>query len=672
MTHDLFGKVRRALRKPPAYVVRRSIREIKAELGRFSVKKQAAALSGDGLLAATEVATIPRLWTRTADLPFVAAGHVDPGTAYDELCPGDRARILLAAEKILAGTVTLLGNTVPLTPSIDWNKDYASGRRWPNAYFRDISYCVLDDKSDVKRVWELSRFQWAITLGQAYVLSRDHKYAAAVREFIETWLAGNPFAFSVNWTCTMEVALRFIVWSWLFHVFQGSQSWQHPAFQQKFLTAMYLHAAFTEEHLEESDINGNHYIADAAGLVFAGLFFPQSHDAGRWLQKGWSILEREVAIQIGDDGCDYEGSIAYHRLVFELLFLSAHYRRVRGLPDSDRVDGALRRMLRFTLYYSRRDGSVPMLGDSDDGRVLPFGPQDINDHRYLLSLGSGLDESLKPFCSGPRSEVFWLMGAAVASQCPGRNISEQDPGSSAFERSGYYVMRNPLDHVLVDCAPVGLAGRGGHGHNDCLSMEVVLCSVRLICDRGTFVYSGDHVLRNEFRSTSSHNTPMIDDAEINRFPSPTDLWTLHNDAVPKVLAWQTSAEEDVLSARHTGYERPPLGVSLARTVRLDHRHHRLAIRDEFRSTGPRSYQVCTRLYLAPEVRAECESARRFRLIHRDRPFLLTVSGTAAWHGSVEGTTISPSYGVLLPSECLVMSGTHTSHTWVEFLIEPQG
>ena len=34
------------------------------------------------------------------------------------------------------------------------------------------------------------------------------------------------------------------------------------------------------------------------------------------------------------------------------------------------------------------------------------------------------------------------------------------------------------DHVLIDAGPVGMAGRGGHGHNDCLAFDAMLDGVR--------------------------------------------------------------------------------------------------------------------------------------------------------------------------------------------------
>ncbi len=83
----------------------------------------------------------------------------------------------------------------------------------------------------------------------------------------------------------MEVALRIISWTWFFHVFKKSHAWQDSFFQERFLTCLYLHADFTMRHIEYSDINGNHYTADAAGLVFAGLFFGTGAEAKLWVIK---------------------------------------------------------------------------------------------------------------------------------------------------------------------------------------------------------------------------------------------------------------------------------------------------------------------------------------------------------------------------------------------------
>ena len=243
---------------------------------------------------------------------------------------------------------------------------------------RDIVYVNPHDTSDVKVPWELSRLQWLMPAGQAYLLDGDERYAEAVRAVLEDWIDANPCAGTVNWSCTMEAALRILSWTWFFHVFHGSRAWADPAFRERFLCALYLHGDFTERHLEHSDVNGNHCTADAAGLVFAGLFFGPGKDPERWLARGWSLLQEELPRQVSPDGVDFEASVAYHRLVAELFLLPALYRRACGLDVPAEYRERLVAMARFTAAYSRPDGGTPLWGDADDARALPLGSQALH------------------------------------------------------------------------------------------------------------------------------------------------------------------------------------------------------------------------------------------------------------------------------------------------------
>src|SRR5262249_20633087 len=140
------------------------------------------------------------------------------------------------------------------------------------------------------------------------------------REFVDEvtdWLADNPFAYSVNWSCAMDVALRAMSWIWGFHFFAASRSCADGAFRARLLKALFLHGEFIHANLERSDVNGNHYLTDGVGLVFLGAFFHDSADGRRWLQAGRDIVVGEIANQVSDDGVDFEQSTAYHRLVLE-------------------------------------------------------------------------------------------------------------------------------------------------------------------------------------------------------------------------------------------------------------------------------------------------------------------------------------------------------------------
>jgi uncharacterized heparinase superfamily protein len=650
---NLLLMIARGLRKPPRIVAQRVLAECRTEADRYFAAARARRFGLGALLEATQAVDLETLWQRLAARPFPAhTASVDP-SAYERLCPGDSQRILAAAERASARQIDLLGTgPIELAHPVDWHIDYKSGIRWPNAYAPRMSYVNAADASDVKIPWEISRLHWLMPCGQAYLLTGAERYASTVRDILEEWIAANPYAHSVNWACTMEAALRILSWTWFFHVFARSASWADAGFRTRFLTMLYLHGDYTERHLEWSDLNGNHFTADAAGLVFAGLFFGTSSAPRRWQEQGWRYLTVELPRQVSVDGVDFEGSIAYHRLVLELFLLPALYRRAHGLEVAAAYRDRLFAMARFTQAYCRPDGSVPLLGDADDARALPLGGQKLNDHRYLpIVVGFAWEEPELRAGADSRTEAFWLLGSAACTSHQG----ELAPRSSAFPDGGYYIMRNERDHVFIDCAPIGTGGRGGHGHNDCLSFEASLDGVHLITDCGAYVYTASFAERNRFRSTAYHNTPRIDDAEINRFVREDFLWLLHNDARPEVRRWQPGAASDVFEGAHTGYRRLTPAVTPVRTLTLDHERHSLFVRDAFEGEGEHRFEVP--LHLAPGVSARIISPGVLSLHSGARIFTLAWGPPDAWALAIEAARVSRSYGVVEPTQRLVWRRT---------------
>ena len=299
------------------------------------------------------------------------------------------------AQNALDRRVQFLG-TAPhlLGERIDWHSDFKVGKTWTPKFFRDIQFINLELPSDVKIPWELSRLQWIIPLGQAYAFTDDERYASAARRVIESWMAENPYAYSVNWGCAMEAALRTITLIWLFYALGKSSAWEDKDFREKYLVQLWLTLDFVDRNIERSDINGNHFTADAAALVVGGQFFGDCAQGMRWQQAGRENVEREIELQVFADGVDYEASVPYHRLVLELFFVAAFALRRQKIGVSEVYTRRLGAMARFVAAYSRPDGSTPLWGDADDARVLPFGGQSLQDHRYLIGLvGLLLDDA---------------------------------------------------------------------------------------------------------------------------------------------------------------------------------------------------------------------------------------------------------------------------------------
>ena len=644
MLSGFINKARRAVRKPPIYVARRIFAEMSASSERWRAPWRARRITGRSICARFGAQSIDDLWDRLLAQQVLPAGTFDPA-AYERLCPGDSQRILAMAEKAVSHQVQFLGAPQhELGDHIDWHTDFKVGKTWPPAFFRDIEYANLDRPSDVKVAWELSRMQWLVPIGQAFLLTADERYSLAARRIIESWIRANPYAYSVNWACTMEAAMRVMTWTWLFGIFGRSSSWQQTEFRQTFLVALWLHVDFTHRHIERADVNGNHFTADAAALVVGGQLFRDCEQGRRWLNLARADLEREIQLQVFADGVDYEASVPYHRLVLELFFVATFsHQKVSGGSVSKPYAQRLAAMARFVAAYSRADGSTPLWGDADDARVLPFGDQALGDHRYLIGLVGLLlgDADLIALHSGSVGEAFWWFGAAAAERLAA--VPTTLPTSQAFSDAGVYIMRNHDDHVFIDCGPIGLAGRGGHGHNDALSFEAMLAGALLVSDSGAFVYTADPVARNRFRGTSMHNTPAVDGVEINSFIAPDNLWQLADEARPYTSEWSTDAQRDAWSGSHHGYRKLRDPVDVRRHIVLEHATHTLVVTDTL--TGQGRHEIVIPLQLAQGVDFHATSADSGLLRFRNTYFRVTWSSDVPWTLVQTRSAISPSYGV---------------------------
>lgn len=60
------------------------------------------------------------------------------------------------------------------------------------------------------------------TLGKAYWITQNHQYVEEFINQVEDWIESNPVEMSVNWTCSMEVAIRAINWMSAYMFFEKS------------------------------------------------------------------------------------------------------------------------------------------------------------------------------------------------------------------------------------------------------------------------------------------------------------------------------------------------------------------------------------------------------------------------------------------------------------------
>jgi len=529
---------------------------------------------------------------------------------------------------------------------IDWNRDLLSGYEWPLIYHRTLSF-LRNDGSDARVVWELNRLGHLVPLACAYAVNGDERFFNEFFAQLDSWRAGNPFGFGVNWSCAMEVALRAINLLAAFEIFRAAP--QLTAVRlRNFLKLLQLHGRYIRRNLEYSYIaTSNHYMTDVVGLVWLGVLLPELDEAKGWRDFGLREMLREIDKQILPDGADFEASTGYHRLILELLLYTFILCRENQVEIPARYWTKLHQMLEFARVYLRPDGLAPLIGDTDSGQVLPVQHRAADDHAYLLSIGAVVfkDPRLKLASTSAPDELRWVLGDGGVAPFESMTANAELETSRAFPDAGIYIMRDRDLYLCFNASGVGMNGRGSHGHNDALSIEVSAFGTAFISDPGTYVYGADPEARHAFRSTRYHSTVQIDGHEQNT----TDVkvpFVIGNEAEPKVLSWESNKSADVVSAEHYGYRRFESPVTHRRTVTFDKTQRTWTLVDEFPGQGEHEFEV--RFHFCPDLDISLrDSSVVARGVKGKSLRITSLSGLAA--AELEELASSKDYGEKRPS-----------------------
>jgi hypothetical protein len=563
-----------------------------------------------------------------------------------------RERVLVDADAVVGGHRECFGAAFDPTDRERWSRDPISGWVWPPGQFYQ-RYTLVDVQrgADVKLPWELSRCQHLLPVAKASCITGVERYSkAAVAEILD-WIAANPFCRSINWTCAMEVAIRAVNWIWTLRLIDVD------AKTRRLIDAsLFQHGSFIFSSLEKhaSGYSSNHYFADLCGLIHLALYFASDRIAQRWRAFAVSELYREVRVQFHATGPHYELATSYHRLVTEMLLSTlALLREHRESAPADVVERA-RNAVQYIRHYRRVDGSVPLIGDADDGRFVILGPYtdwDRTNHDHLLATGHAMfgDETLRVSALDSYEDAAWLLRDSDVFAFAGATTIAT---SCAYPDAGMYVLRSADDLIVVKTSNRGAFDTAGwHTHNDVLSFDLTLAGAPIVVDPGVGNYSGNVRERNEMRSTRKHATVMIDDTEQNTLTADrAGLWENGGEARSSVDAWESDADCDVLRARHYGYLRLSAPITHVRSFCYRKQQHALEIVDEFLGSG--THDAEWNFVLHPDVTAKRATDRVWLLQSKD--VIVTCESDVVLE--LVDSSFSPSY--LKKQRTLQLRGRH--------------
>jgi len=529
--------------------------------------------------------------------------------------PDKPQRIISAADAICDGRFALLGYKGLHHRQLDWHLEPLAVKRAPLLHWSRIDYLDPTLIGDHKLIWELNRHQYFVTLGRAYWLTGDERYAREIVRHLESWMDANRPKIGVNWVSSLEMAYRSLSWLWALHFLRESESLR-PETYVRVLGYLDRKARHIARHLSTYFSPNTHLTGEALGLFALGSCLPQLEHAERWRTTGWRILEEQLPRQVRRDGSYVEQSPHYHRYTIEIYLHALALRRRNG-GASISIEDRLQSALDYAMFLTMPDGLFPLVGDDDGGQLLPLNEDTVNDFRPALSTGAvafGRGD-YATVAGGPAEQTLWLLGPAAIANFDSITPKPPSAVSRCFTDGGFCVMRDhwtgDSNYMLVDAGPHGFL-TGGHAHADALSILLSVGGHPILVDPGTFRYSSTGGERDAFRSGAAHNTATIDGLSSSEPGRGPFQWS--HSANATIERWTTTTTFDLLKASHDGFQRLNAPVRHERTV-LYVKGRYWVVRDRFIGEGHHAAQL--HFHCAPGVRASTNGGKSVRLAPAD-------------------------------------------------------
>lgn len=422
--------------------------------------------------------------------------------------------------------------------------------------------------------------------------------AAWHADWIDRWIAENPPTVGSGWE-PYPISLRIVNWiKWILNSNKPSALMlQSLALQARWL------ALRIEWHLL-----GNHLLANAKALAFAGLFF-EGAEVDQWWRTAHAILRAQLREQVLPDGGHFERSPMYHAIMTEDLLDLINCMRLweDRLPRDElrNWEETAARMLLFLKQMTHPDGEIAFFNDASVGVASNA-------------------ESLAAYAD--------RLGVAQIAGATGHIVSMAD--------SGYLRLSAGNAVAFLDVAEVGPDYLPGHAHADTLSFELSLGGRRLLVNSGTSAYGAGPVREAE-RGTSAHNTVEVDGE------NSSEVWgsfRVARRARPFGLI-VTSAPWPHVECSHDGYRRLPGKPIHRRQWRLSDR--KLSVEDTVSGV---LHHALARFILAPGITVMSTDAGRLELaIDGVKVALVNVDVGVA---KLAAATYAPEFGKRVDTICI--------------------
>lgn len=400
--------------------------------------------------------------------------------------PPATADDLVAAERIRDGRWCYIGEEYALGTPPPWRHDPSADKEWRIAQHKHY---------------------FAPQLLHALLATGDREYFVIWRQLLDSWLSDMGTGEDIGSDAQVE-ALRLRNWVTAHLLLDRARAAGlldpddvDDDLLRRWVERMGAEAAHVATHLKAAR---NHRTFQLYSVFLVALCFPEVGDRGELLAGAVEGLTANLLSDLLPDGVQVEMSSHYHQLVAEVAVDFADLAGRNGIALLPELLERVHRAARWSMWLTWPDGSIPLIGDSDDG-----------DHRQLLATAARLFDD---------PELLWAATRGTAGRPPAaRSVDLPDAGfvvlTDGWGSDGDSYARRT--HVLYDAARLG---DGAHAHYDLFSFTLFAAGRPAIVDPGRFTYAGEPDAdgvdwRHTFKSTAAHNTVVVDGRDQTRHVS---------------------------------------------------------------------------------------------------------------------------------------------------------
>lgn len=369
-------------------------------------------------------------------------------------------------------------------------------------------FCFLNETKSIaeQSIWHDSNIAklWLYNLHYFnYLFAPDKQLSLNEKlKLIRRWINENPSANSVSFE-PYPTSLRIVNWIkyLLINPLQDAE-----IFQSLFKQSQLLNSRL------EYHILGNHLLANAKALLFAGLFF-QGKEAIKLYQNGLSIYMKEIKEQIAKDGGHFELSPMYHAIVLEDVLDIIQIHHLFNQPLNPMIAATAARMLAWLQGVTHPDGEPAFFNDTSIGIAPTYKQLQQYAQLLCLQIPDAYEEGL-------------------------------------FQTKTYCTFKDKEIMIVCDIGNIGPDYLPGHAHADTLSFELSLRGYRVFVNSGISCYEKNKN-RQFQRSTAAHNTLVINQKNSSEV---WDSFRVGRRAKINCVNIVNNQYNHRMSAQHNGYK----------------------------------------------------------------------------------------------------------------------